>query len=112
MGQPQRGRRCAVTDQLLPGAEPDGKEQQAVLVDEVVVDQRLRQLAAAVDLQLAPGLLLQPGHLGGHVAVEQRGVVPVHGRERVLVLRAGRGVTPSACRRRKIAGLEGPAGAR
>ena len=54
-GEPQGGRAGAVAEQLLPRAEMNGKGQQAVFVHEVVVDERLSQLAAAVDLQLTAG---------------------------------------------------------
>ena len=49
----------AVAEQLLPRAEVDGEGEQAVLVDEVVLDERLRQAAAAVHLQLVARLLLE-----------------------------------------------------
>src|SRR5215470_10349316 len=81
-GQPQRGRPRAVAEELLAAPEVHGILQQPVLVDQVVIDERLRQLAAAVNLQLVPGLLLEPGDLGGQVAAEHRGVVPVGGGER------------------------------
>src|SRR5262249_54574542 len=80
--QRQRGRVRAVAEELLAAPEMHGKVQQAVLVDQVVIDERLRELAAAVHLQLVPGPLLEPGDLGGQVAAEQRGVVPVDGGER------------------------------
>jgi hypothetical protein len=70
--------RSAAAEELLPRAEVHGKVEQAVLVDEVVVDERLGELAAAVDLQLVPGPFLQLGYPGSQVAAEQRGAVRHH----------------------------------
>lgn len=50
-GEPQGGRLCAVAEELLPGAEVHGKDEQAVFVDEVVFDECLGEPAAAVNLQ-------------------------------------------------------------
>jgi len=62
----RRGRRRrAVAEELLSRAEvATGKKQQTVLVDQVVRDERLRELAAAVDLQLISRPLLELGDLG------------------------------------------------
>src|SRR5260370_13851850 len=81
-GRPEGRRRRPVAEELLSRAEVHGKEQQAVLVDEVMRDEGLRELAAAVDLQLVSRPLLELGDLGGQVAAEQRGVVPADGVER------------------------------
>src|ERR1017187_4702193 len=44
-------RPCAGAEDLLPGAEVHGKDEQAVFVDEVVFDECLGEPAAAVNLQ-------------------------------------------------------------
>ena len=48
----QARRDRAIREQPLAGAEDDGKHPQVELVDEVVAQQRLDQVAAAVDLEL------------------------------------------------------------
>jgi hypothetical protein len=50
---------------------------QAVLVDQLVLHQRLGELAAAVDLELVAGLALQLGDLVDDVPAQQRGVGPL-----------------------------------
>ena len=74
-GEPQGGRLRAVAEQFLAGAEVNGKEEQAVFVDEVVFDERLGERAAAVYLQLVSRLLLELGDFGRDVAARLRGSV-------------------------------------
>ena len=66
----------AVAEQLLARAEVHREVEQAVLVDEVVLDQRVGEGAAAVDLELVAGLLLELGDLGREIAAaaDQRGL--------------------------------------
>ena len=54
-----------VREQALPAAEDDREDHQPVLVHEVVLHQRLDELAAAVDQDVAAVGLLQLGHLAG-----------------------------------------------
>ena len=65
---------------FLPEPRWTGKVQQAVLVDEVVLDEGMSERAAAVNLEFVAWLFLELGDLGGDVAAaaEQPGVVPVH----------------------------------
>src|SRR5919202_5033155 len=67
--QPQAGRDGAIAEQALAGTEQDGEDAQEVAVDQVVLDQRLDQLAAPVDLELGAILLLEPADLLGHIAL-------------------------------------------
>ena len=55
--EPQGSGRGAVAEQFLAGAQVDGEVEQAVLVDEVVVDEGVGERAAAVDLQFVAGQL-------------------------------------------------------
>src|SRR5207245_4909199 len=67
--QPQAGRDGTVAEQPLAGAEQDGVDPQEVPVDQVVLEQRLDQLAARVDLDLRSVLLLEPAVLLGPIAL-------------------------------------------
>ena len=70
-----RRRDGTAAEEPLARADQHRKDQQPVLVDQVALDQRLRKLAAAVDLQLARKALLERGHFRGGVPHEE-GVVP------------------------------------
>ena len=70
---------CAVAEELLPGAKVHGKQEQAIFVHEVVLDERLGEPAAAVNLRLVSRPVLELGDLGGDVAAREPGVVPVDG---------------------------------
>ena len=59
-------------------------EHQPVLVDQVVAHQRLGELAAADDLEVLSGLLLELGDRLGDVALEQTRVAPRQGSSRVV----------------------------
>ena len=72
-------------EEPTPVADHDGVDPQVELVDEVALEQPAEQLAAAVDLELAPGLRLELAHRRLDVAVDDVGVLP--GR----VLERGRG---------------------
>ncbi|SNQ45753.1 hypothetical protein FRACA_1100006 [Frankia canadensis] len=70
-GELQRGGRQAVGEQLHARAQMQRVDHQAVLVDEVVLDERVGEPGGAVDLQLSPRLPLQLGDGGGDVTLEQ-----------------------------------------
>ena len=70
-----RRRKDAVVEQAATGAEHQRIGHQAEAVDELVLQQRLEQLAASPDLQLVAGFVLQRPHRGDDVAGhEVRGV--------------------------------------
>ena len=58
----------AVAEEALPGAEHHGEDPEAVLVDEVVLEQRLDEARAAVDLDLGAVLALERRDVLGDVA--------------------------------------------
>src|SRR5260221_14232261 len=66
-----------VAEKALPGPEDDGEHHQAQLIDEVMLDQRLYELGAAVHHDVATGFLPQLRDLRHHVASEHRRVVPL-----------------------------------
>jgi hypothetical protein len=72
---------AAVAEQPL-AAQHDRVQPQPVLVDQVGLPQRLGQLAAADDHQGPARLPLQVGDRSRHVAVEDRGALPVGLRQR------------------------------
>ena len=72
-----------VAEQALAAAEDDRVDEQPVLVDQVVAQELVDEVRAAVDEEVAAGLRLQLPDLGGHVAGDDRRVVPVGPLERV-----------------------------
>src|SRR5687768_9549799 len=66
----------AVRKEPLPRTEQDREDQQLELVDEVVLHQGLKQVTAAVDLNLRAGLLLERGDIFGNIPGNQGGVLP------------------------------------
>jgi hypothetical protein len=73
-----QGGRCGTRlEQPLAGAEHDRFDEHPVLVDQVLSVQCLRQSRAAVDLDLPDVSVLEPGYLGGDVAADDRGRLPV-----------------------------------
>jgi hypothetical protein len=52
-------RRAALREEPQPVADDDRVDPQVELVDEVALEQPTQQLAAAVDLELASGLLFE-----------------------------------------------------
>ena len=70
----------AVREQPLAGAEDDGEHPQVELVDEVVAQQGLDQVAAAVDLELRTVALLERGDRLARVAIEVDDGAPVEHR--------------------------------
>jgi hypothetical protein len=75
---------AAVRKQPTTVANDDGADLKVEFVDEVAFEHPTEQLAAAVDLQLAPGRRLELAHGRLDIAVDDVGVLP--GR----VLEAGR----------------------
>src|SRR4051812_39376248 len=63
-------------EQALARPDDDRKGPQPVAVDEVVTDQGLNEVAAAVDLQLGTVLLLERGDASGSIAVDQYRAIP------------------------------------
>ena len=75
-------RLALLREQPPPSADHDGIHLEVELVDEVALEQPAEQLAAAVDLELAPGLLFEVAHRRLDVAVDDVGVLPRRVRER------------------------------
>ena len=69
----------AVPEQVLPAAEDHRVEEEPELVDQIVGEQRVDQIGAAVHQQVASGPLFEPSDLGDDVAAEDGGVGPVSG---------------------------------
>jgi len=78
-------RLALLREQPKPVAHDDRIDPEVELVDEVALEQPAEELAAAVDLELAPGLRLELAHRGLKVAGDDVSVLP--GR----VLERGRG---------------------
>jgi hypothetical protein len=68
--QPQGGRRTSVVEQPLTAAQHDRVDPELAGLDEVVVQQRLRELATALDQQVPTGLLLELGYRLGDLSGE------------------------------------------
>lgn len=71
------GRDGALSEQLLAGAEQDREDLQPELVDEVVLEHGLDEVAAAVDLQLRAIFPLELPDLRRYVAANKDGRLPV-----------------------------------
>src|SRR2546422_6203483 len=67
----QAGRDRAVGKKALASPEQDGKYHHLKLVDEIVLHQRLDEVAAAVNLDLRPSLVLEGGHLFPDVTFDE-----------------------------------------
>src|SRR2546425_2037610 len=78
--EPRRDR--ASGEEPLPAAEHGWEGPQVELVDKVIPQERLDEVAAPVHLDLWSGLLLQLGHVHRHVALDECGVVPLDVLER------------------------------
>src|SRR4029077_16083199 len=72
----------AVLEQAPPCPEQDRGKQDAVLVDEVVFQQAVREVLTAVNDKARPGLLLERGDALRDVALNQAGVLPLQVPER------------------------------
>ncbi len=60
-----------VPEQTLSASQNNGKDQQVVLIDEVVLHQRLHKFSAAKDHDILTGLLLQLGDFVRDILVDQ-----------------------------------------
>ena len=69
-------------EQPQPVAHHDGEEPQVELVHEVALEQPAQEVAAAMDLELAPGLRLELAHRRLDVAGDDVGVLPRRALER------------------------------
>jgi hypothetical protein len=58
-----QGGNAALAKQALPAPHNDGIDEEVILIDEVRLEQRLCQRAAAEDQDVLTRLLLQPGDL-------------------------------------------------
>jgi hypothetical protein len=75
-------RHGAVLEQPLPGTEQQRKRPQPEFVDEMMPEQRLDELSAAMDLELVTGFTLEIGNASHDVVGDQRRVVPLHALQR------------------------------
>src|SRR5947207_8143917 len=76
LGEVEPGGVARLSEQALAAAEHDREDHQPVLVDKAVLLQAVDQAAASRHQDVAAGLRLQPGDLGGDVAPDHLGVVP------------------------------------
>src|SRR5206468_12688263 len=74
--QLQSGGNGSSGEEPLAIAEHQREEPKPVLVDEIVFDQGLNQVATAVHLDLAPGLILKRGDRLSDVSLDESRVVP------------------------------------
>ena len=65
-----------LAEQALAGPDHDREDEQPQLIHEVVLEQRASELIAAVDHDVPVHVLLQPGDLLDHVALQDRHVGP------------------------------------
>src|SRR5215217_1963412 len=63
-------------EETFPASYNNRKDHEPVLVDEVVLHQRVHKIAAAEDQDVLTGLLLQPGHFLRDVPFDQPRIVP------------------------------------
>jgi hypothetical protein len=77
LDQLQRDRDRALAEQALAGPDRQREDPDALLVDEVVLEQCLEQIRAAVNLDLGAVLALEPGDRFRDVARDQRRAIPV-----------------------------------
>jgi hypothetical protein len=88
-----------LAEQALAGPHHDREDEQPQLVHEVVLEQRAPELVAGVDDDVPVHLLLQPGDLLDHIALEDRHVGPrgiVEGRGHDVLGHAVQPVRPLA----------------
>jgi hypothetical protein len=70
--EPQNFRIAFVLEEPFSAAYDDGKDHEPILVDQVVLHQRVHEIAAAEDQDVLAGLLLELGHFFGDVSLDQR----------------------------------------
>src|SRR5690348_11564892 len=80
-GDQAQVRALAGTEQRGPAAHDDRVDDEAQRVDEAVLEQRLGELAVAVDHQVPVPLLLELAHGSVGIAGDDRRVVPVRRRQ-------------------------------
>src|SRR5215208_417224 len=73
----QGGEVTSVAEQTLPFSEDDREHHQAVLVDEILLLQRVHKLRAAVDDDVVGELLLELAYLGCDIPADDGRVVPL-----------------------------------
>src|SRR5262245_60446639 len=73
---------AALVEEPLSAPEDERIDQQVELVDEPLLEEASHQRQAAVDEDVLARLLLEAGHLPGHVLAQQVRVVPVERLER------------------------------
>ena len=98
-GEADRLLAARLAEQALAGPDHDGEDEQPQLVHEVVLEQRAPELVAGVDDDVAVHLLLQPGDLLDHIALQDRHVGPrgiVEGRGHDVLGHAVQPVRPLA----------------
>src|SRR5205814_9461562 len=71
-----------IGEETLSRSEKDRERPHVELVDEVVLEKRLQQIAAAVHLDLRAGLLLELGDVLCDIARYERGVLPLDASQR------------------------------
>ena len=74
--KPEAARDCAFAEQALAGADNHRELPDTKRVDQIVLEQGLEEVAAAVDLNLATVLYLELCDLFCNVAIEEMRVVP------------------------------------
>ena len=70
--EPESDRRVPFREQPLAASQDERVEPEPILIDEAVLDQRLGEIAAAVDLEFLASLGLQVYDLVHRVAPDQR----------------------------------------
>src|SRR5919106_6268859 len=66
----------AIRQRPLAATEGERIDEQMQLIDEVVLEKRVEELARAVEEDVLAGLLLQLPHRARHVVADDRGVAP------------------------------------
>ena len=64
----------AIAEEMLPAPQDDGEEEEPELVHEVVLEEPVDEVGAAVDEQVTLPLRLEPPDLVGQVAAKEDGV--------------------------------------
>src|SRR5256885_16816865 len=79
LGGDQSQRRSAcVLKELLALAQDQRTDDERILIDEVMVHERVDKVATTQDHYVLTKLLLEFGHFFGDIALDQPGIVPCH----------------------------------
>src|SRR5215813_5749421 len=70
--EPESDRHTPFREQSLAASQDEGVKPESILIDEAVLDQRLSEIAATVDLDFLASLALQPYDLFHGVTLDQR----------------------------------------